>query len=64
MPNLFLNHTFLIEKQNKYDIIKLRRKMMRNYFIIHGSFGSSKEHFIPWLKAELEKIVGGGMCTP
>ena len=28
---------------------------MKNYFIIHGSFGSSKEHFLPWLKEELLK---------
>ena len=28
---------------------------MKNYFIIHGSFGNSKEHYLPWLKSELEK---------
>lgn len=28
---------------------------MRNYFIIHGSFGNSQEHYLPWLKKELEK---------
>lgn len=28
---------------------------MKNYFIIHGSFGDSKEHYLPWLKKELEK---------
>ena len=28
---------------------------MKNYFIIHGSFGNSKEHYLPWLKKELEK---------
>ena len=30
---------------------------MKNYFIIHGSFGNSKEHYLPWLK---EKLEGGG----
>lgn len=28
---------------------------MDTCFIIHGSFGNSHEHWIPWLKAELEK---------
>ena len=28
---------------------------MKNYFIIHGSFGDSNEHYLPWLKKELEK---------
>lgn len=28
---------------------------MKNYFIIHGSFGNSKEHYLPWLKKQLEK---------
>ena len=28
---------------------------MKNYFIIHGSFGNSNEHYLPWLKKELEK---------
>ena len=28
---------------------------MKNYFIIHGSFGSSEEHYLPWLKKELSK---------
>lgn len=28
---------------------------MNTCFIIHGSFGDSREHWIPWLKAELEK---------
>ena len=28
---------------------------MKNYFIIHGSFGNSNEHYLPWLKGELEK---------
>ncbi len=28
---------------------------MKNYFLIHGSFGNSKEHYLPWLKTELEK---------
>ena len=29
---------------------------MKNYFIIHGSFGNSNEHYLPWLKTELEKL--------
>lgn len=29
---------------------------MKNFFIIHGSFGNSKEHYLPWLKNELEKF--------
>lgn len=28
---------------------------MKNYFIIHGSFGDSHEHYLPWLKSQLEK---------
>lgn len=28
---------------------------MKNYFIIHGSFGNSNEHYLPWLKNQLEK---------
>ncbi len=28
---------------------------MKNYFIIHGSFGNSQEHYIPWLKRSLEE---------
>ncbi len=28
---------------------------MKNYFIIHGSFGDSKEHYLPWLTKELNK---------
>ncbi|MBQ3047626.1 MAG: alpha/beta hydrolase [Clostridia bacterium] len=28
---------------------------MNNYFIIHGSFGNSNEHYLPWLKNQLEK---------
>lgn len=28
---------------------------MKNYFIIHGSFGNSNEHYLPWLRKELEK---------
>ena len=28
---------------------------MKKYFIIHGSFGDSNEHYIPWLKKELSK---------
>ncbi len=29
---------------------------MPNIFIIHGAYGSPKENWIPWLKAELEKM--------
>lgn len=29
---------------------------MKNFFIIHGSFGDSKEHYLPWLTSELEKL--------
>ena len=32
-----------------------KEKNMNTCFIIHGSFGDSHEHWIPWLKAELEK---------
>ena len=28
---------------------------MKNFFIIHGSFGNSKEHYLPWLEKELKK---------
>ena len=28
---------------------------MKNYFIVHGSFGNSTEHYLPWLKTELGK---------
>ena len=28
---------------------------MKNYFIIHGSFGNKNEHYLPWLKEKLEK---------
>lgn len=30
---------------------------MKNYFIIHGSFGNSQENWFPWLEKELS---GGG----
>lgn len=32
---------------------------MNTCFIIHGSFGNSHEHWIPWRKAELERVAGG-----
>lgn len=32
---------------------------MTNYFIIHGSFGDSKEHWLPWLKDQLTTRGGG-----
>lgn len=35
---------------------------MKNYFIIHGSFGDSKEHYLPWLKNELKKL-GEVVCV-
>ena len=28
---------------------------MKNYVIIHGSFGNSNEHYLPWLKETLSK---------
>ncbi len=28
---------------------------MRTFFIVHGSFGNSNEHFLPWLKEQLSK---------
>lgn len=31
---------------------------MKNYFIIHGSFGSSQENWFPWLEKEI--LRGGG----
>ncbi len=33
---------------------------MKNYFIIHGTFGHNKENWFPWLETEL-KNQGGGM---
>lgn len=36
---------------------------MTNYFIVHGSFGDSKEHWIPWLKEKLEKLNVGQVVT-
>ena len=32
---------------------------MKNYFIIHGTFGHNKENWFPWLE---EKLRGGGRC--
>lgn len=29
---------------------------MKNFFIIHGRFGNSKEHYLPWLKNEFEEF--------
>ena len=36
---------------------------MKNYFIIHGSFGDSKEHWLPWLKSKLEDT-GAEVISP
>ncbi len=36
---------------------------MKNIFIIHGSFGDSKEHYLPWLKENLEKL-GNNVIVP
>ncbi len=33
---------------------------MKNYFIIHGSFGSSQENWFPWLEQTLNSRGGGG----
>ncbi len=33
---------------------------MKNYFIIHGSFGSSQDHWFPWLENQIK--CGGGSC--
>lgn len=33
---------------------------MKNYFIIHGSFGNSQENWFPWLEKKLTKNGGGG----
>lgn len=35
---------------------------MKNYFIVHGSFGDSKEHYLPWLEKELEEY-GDVVCV-
>ena len=35
---------------------------MKNYFIIHGSFGNSQEHYLPWLTRELNKLGGEVVC--
>ncbi len=29
---------------------------MKTCFIVHGSFGNNKEHYLPWLKGSLEKL--------
>ena len=29
---------------------------MRNFIIIHGSYDSSKEHWFPWMKNEIERL--------
>ncbi|MEG1581952.1 MAG: alpha/beta hydrolase [Clostridia bacterium] len=29
---------------------------MKNYFIIHGTFGHNKENWFPWLEEELKKL--------
>ena len=34
---------------------------MKNYFIIHGSFGNGSEHYLPWLKNKL-KSMGEVVC--
>lgn len=28
---------------------------MKNFFIIHGSFGNSQEHYLPWLQNKLQE---------
>lgn len=33
---------------------------MKNYFIIHGSFGNSQENWFPWLE---KQIIGGGISA-
>ncbi len=33
---------------------------MKNYFIIHGSFGSSQSNWFPWLEEKIER--GGHKC--
>ncbi len=32
---------------------------MKNYFIIHGSFGSSQENWFPWLENKIIERGGG-----
>ena len=32
---------------------------MKNYFIIHGTFGHNKENWFPWLETELKNLGGG-----
>ncbi len=33
---------------------------MKNYFIIHGSFGNSQENWFPWLEEQIKR--GGDKC--
>ena len=28
---------------------------MKNYFIIHGSFGNSQENWFPWLEEQIKR---------
>ena len=31
---------------------------MKNYFIVHGSFGDNKEHWLPWLENKIKQAGG------